>query len=90
MPRITAANNPPVRPNPLARSTLDLLEGISLRFAAAVMLRAEVWILPLPGNVRLAGVREQEILTEAALAQVRSTVPVKPLIPVTVTVEVPA
>jgi hypothetical protein len=54
------------------------------------MLRVEVWILPLPGNVRLAGVKEHEILTDAALAQVRSTVPVKALIPVTVMVEVPA
>jgi hypothetical protein len=55
------------------------------------MLKVEVWILAVvPEKVRLAGVKEHEILTDAALEQVRSTVPVKPLIPVTLTVEVPA
>ena len=43
-----------------------------------------------PVKVTLAGFREQVIVTDAELAQVKFTVPVKPLIAVTVTVEVPA
>ena len=58
--------------------------------AVAVILRVEVCVLLLAGKVTLAGVKEQEILTDAALAQVKLMVPVKPLSSVTVTVEVPA
>src|SRR5438270_14062042 len=91
MPRITAANKPPVKPNPLANSSpLNLPDGISPRLAAAVMLRAEVCVFPLAGKVTLAGFNEQEILTGAALAQARLMVPAKPLSSVTVIVEVPA
>src|SRR5438874_5375171 len=91
MPRITAANKPPVRPNPLAKiSNLDLPEGVSRSSAAAVILRVDVCVLPVPGKVILAGVKEQVILAVAALEQLRLMVPTKPLISVTVTVEVPA
>ena len=41
-------------------------------------------------KVTLAGFSEQVMVTDAELAQVRLTVPVKPLSSVTVTVEVPA
>ena len=91
IPRITAATKPPVRPNPLAKiSNLDLPEGVSRSSAAAVILRVDVCVLPVPGKVILAGVKEQVILAVAALEQVRLIVPTKPLISVMVTVDVPA
>jgi len=56
------------------------------------MLNVEVRVLPeVAGKVTLAGFSEQEILTAAELAlQVKFTVPVKPLIAVTVMFDVPA